>query len=423
VTTAEPAVRTTLLDDGPSVVSEHVSGAHSVAVGVWVGVGGRDEPDEVAGASHFLEHLLFKGTDRHSGRAIAELADATGGELNAFTAKEYTAFYARFPADGQELAVDLLGDVLCHPALRPDDVETERRVILEELHLAADDPDDVVFELLYEALFPGHPLGREVLGTRRSVTGLGREDLAAFHDRWYRAPNLVVAAAGAVDHDVLVEQVMAAFSGRSGGAAPVRTAPTIGPTSARSLCRPTEASHVAWGWRGVRRDDPRRYALAIGTHVLGGGLSSRLFQRVREDLGLAYNVFASSACHHDDGAVTVYAGTAPDRADELIAVVADEVAALAAGGITAEELAIARSGFEGSLLLGLEDSGSRMTRLGADQALLGRVVPLEEVVDRIRSVDLNQVNAVLAEVLAPDAVVARVGPDGQTVPEPDDDDR
>ena len=397
------------LSTGPGVVSEWMPDAHSVSVGVWVAVGGRDEDPAIAGASHFLEHLLFKGTERRTARAIAELVDATGGEMNAFTSKEYTAYYARVPAGGQEMAVSLLADVLREPALRTADVETERQVILEELHLQADDPDDVVFGLLYEALFPEHPLGREVLGTESSVAAIGRDEIVGFHDHWYRAPNLVVAAAGAVDHGTLVDQVAEAFSGRTGGEAPVRTAPTLEPVEARRLARPTEATHVAWGWRGLRRDDPRRHALALGIHVLGGGLSSRLFQTVREDRGLAYNVFSSMAGYEDAGLVSVYAGTAPERAGELRKVVSDQVADVASHGITAAELAIARDGFEGSILLGLEDSGSRMSRLGMSQSLLGRVVPLDEYVETLRAVTLDEVNAVLAEVLSPEPVVAIVG--------------
>ncbi|MEC9394823.1 MAG: pitrilysin family protein [Actinomycetota bacterium] len=416
--TTVPVVELSLPENGPTaapgVVSEHMPAAHSVSVGVWVGIGGRDEAPEVAGTSHFLEHLLFKGTEERSARSIAELVDATGGEMNAFTAKEYTAYYARVPAgegtSGQDLAVSLLADVLREPALRADDVETERQVILEEIHLAADDPDDVVFELLYEALFPSHPLGREVLGSEASVASLGRDDIAAFHDHWYRAPNLVVAAAGAVDHGRLVEHVHEAFAGRDGGEVPVRSAPDAPPVSARRVVRPTDASHLAWGWRGVNRSDPRRHALAIGVHVLGGGLSSRLFQTVREDRGLAYSVFASMAVYHDAGVVSVYAGTAPERSGELQRVVADEVAAVAAQGITSEELEIARAGFEGSILMGLEGSGSRMSRLGTSQSLLGRVVPLEEYVDILRSVTLDEVNVVLADVLSPESVVAQVGP-------------
>jgi len=397
------------LSTGPGVVSEWMPDAHSVSVGVWVAVGGRDEDPAIAGASHFLEHLLFKGTERRTARAIAELVDATGGEMNAFTSKEYTAYYARVPAGGQEMAVSLLADVLREPALRTADVETERQVILEELHLQADDPDDVVFGLLYEALFPEHPLGREVLGTESSVAAIGRDEIVGFHDQWYRAPNLVVAAAGAVDHRTLVDQVAEAFSGRTGGEAPVRTAPTLEPVEARCLARPTEATHVAWGWRGLRRDDPRRHALALGVHVLGGGLSSRLFQTVREDRGLAYNVFSSMAGYQDAGLVSVYAGTAPERAGELRKVVADQVVNVASHGITAAELAIARDGFEGSILLGLEDSGSRMSRLGMSQSLLGRVVPLDEYVETLRAATLDEVNAVLAEVLSPEPVVAIVG--------------
>lgn len=395
----------------PGVITEQIPDSHSVSVGVWVGVGGRDEAPGVTGASHFLEHLLFKGTKKRSARSIAEQVDATGGEMNAFTAKEYTAYYARVPSGGQEMVVDLLADVVSEPALRSSDVETERQVILEEIHLQADDPDDVVFELLYEALFPEHPLGREVLGSEASVSALRRDDIAEFHDLWYRAPNLVVAAAGDVDHERLVGQVHEVFAGRPWGQAPERDVPALPPVPARRISRPTEATHIAWGWRGLDRSNPRRHALAIGVHVLGGGLSSRLFQTVREDRGLAYSVFASMAGYGDAGVISVHAGTAPERANELRKVVANEVAEIAAHGITMEELSIARNGFEGSILLGLEDSGSRMSRLGTSQCLLGRVIPLGEYVDVLRDVKLEEVNAVLAEVLTKEPVVAEVGPE------------
>ena len=405
-----PTVQTTHLDDGPTVVSERWEGAHSVSVGVWVGVGSRDEPAARAGASHFLEHLLFKGTERRSARSIAELVDGSGGEMNAATGKEFTAFYARLPAGGQDLAVDLLGDVLCGPALRAADVETERRVILEELHLQEDDPSDVVASLLDEALFPDHALGREVLGTRKSVEALDRDGIAAFHDRWYRSPNLVLAAAGIVDHDLLVESVAVAFAGRGGGEAPKRSAPEALPCGDRTLRRPTESVHMAWGWRSIHRHDQRRRALGLGVHVLGGGLSSRLFQAVREDRGLAYSVFAGAHLYSDAGALGVHAATEPDRADELRRVVEDEVSAVAEHGITADELEIARRGFEGARLLGLEDSGSRMTRLGNGQSLYGRVESVDEFVASLRAIRLDEVNAVLAEVLTPAATLAMVGP-------------
>ena len=405
-----PTVRTTHLDDGPTVVSERWAGAHSVSVGVWVGVGSRDEPTAGAGASHFLEHLLFKGTERRSARSIAELVDGTGGEMNAATGKEFTAVYARLPADDQDLAVDLLGDVLCSPALRAAAVETARRVILEELHLQEDDPADVVASLLDEALFPGHGLGREVLGTRESVEALDRDGIAAFHDRWYRSPNLVLVAAGTVDHDRLVERVATAFAGRGGGEVPERAAPEAMPCGNRALRRPTESVHLAWGWRSLHRHDPRRRALGLGVQVLGGGLSSRLFQAVREDRGLAYNVFAGLHLYSDAGALGVHAATEPDRADELRLVVEAEVESVAEHGITADELALARRGFEGARLLGLEDSGSRMTRLGNGQSLYGRVESLAEFVASLRAIRLDEVNAVLAEVLASGSTVAVVGP-------------
>ena len=407
---ADQAVEFTQIANGPGVVSEQVSDAHSVAVGIWVGVGARDESEHQAGISHFLEHLVFKGTEERTARSIAELADATGGEMNAFTTMEYTAFYARFPANKLDLAIDLLGDVLCRPALRATDIETERQVILEELHLAIDDPTDALFGLLHEGLFPKHPLSREVIGTENSVMGLDRSALMDFHDQWYRAPNLVVAAAGAVDHQYLVERFGQVFAERQGGVSPVRSQPTLAPVVGATLQRPIEATHLAWGWLGASRLDPRRYALTLGVHILGGGMSSRLFQKVREERGLTYSVFATRGVFEDAGVVSIYAGTAPDRAEELAAVVAQEVAEIADHGVTEEELAIARSGFEGSLLLGLEDTGSRMRRLGSNQLLTGTVMPLKELVEAFRAVTVAEINQALAEVFSVDAVTTQVGP-------------
>jgi predicted Zn-dependent peptidase len=407
---ADQAVEFTQIANGPGVVSEQVSDAHSVAVGIWVGVGARDESEHQAGISHFLEHLVFKGTEERTARSIAELADATGGEMNAFTTMEYTAFYARFPANKLDLAIDLLGDVLCRPALRATDIETERQVILEELHLAIDDPTDALFGLLHEGLFPKHPLSREVIGTENSVMGLDRSALMDFHDQWYRAPNLVVAAAGAVDHQYLVERFGQVFAERQGGVSPARSQPTLAPVVGATLQRPIEATHLAWGWLGASRLDPRRYALTLGVHILGGGMSSRLFQKVREERGLTYSVFATRGVFEDAGVVSIYAGTAPDRAEELAAVVAQEVAEIADHGVTEEELAIARSGFEGSLLLGLEDTGSRMRRLGSNQLLTGTVMPLKELVEAFRAVTVAEINQALAEVFSVDAVTTQVGP-------------
>jgi predicted Zn-dependent peptidase len=403
-------VTTTGVPSGIRIVTEAMPEVRSVTVGCYVVVGGRDEPDELAGASHFLEHLLFKGTEQRPARAIAQAVDARGGEMNAFTSREHTAFYLRVPAAELAFAVDLLADVVTMPAFRPEEVDSERQVILEELLLSEDEPDERVHTLCFEALFPGHPLGREVLGTAETVEAMTRDQIAAFHAAHYRPANLVVVAAGDLEH----EAVVAGVDGRCGpggvGSPPVRLAPTVGPEPVAALYRSTEQAHLAVGWRAFDLHDPDRYPLAVLNQVLGGGMSSRLFQEIREDRGLAYSVYSYTSLHADAGALVVYAGTAPARLAEVRALVRAEVDRVCAEGITAEELAVAAGYLEGSLLLGLEDSGSRMARLGSSLCARGRVTPVDDHVAAIRAVTLADVARVVARVLAGPSTTAAVGP-------------
>src|SRR4051812_25297622 len=256
-------------------------GARSVAAGVWVGVGARDEPAELAGVSHFLEHLLFKGSEARSARQIAETIDRVGGDMNAFTTKEYTAYYTRLPASALSSGLQLLGDVLTAPALRDADVESERQVILEELLMDEDSPEDKAHTLLYESLFPGHPLGRETAGVKDTVIAVTPHDVRQFFARWYQPATMVVAVAGGLDHDAVVAEVERRFPGAAGGAIPVRQPPSAKVVPLVVRRRRTEQAHVAFGFRGVRRDDPQREALDVLNHCLGGGMSSRLFDEIR----------------------------------------------------------------------------------------------------------------------------------------------
>ncbi|MBN2622554.1 MAG: insulinase family protein [Acidimicrobiales bacterium] len=402
-------IRETRLANGIRLVTERMPEARSVTVGVWVGVGGRDEPDELAGASHFLEHLLFKGTSTRSARRIAEDIDAIGGEMNAFTNREHTAYYTRLPADRVDLGLDILGDVLTDPAFRPHEVEAERHVILEEILMNLDVPEDHVHTLLAEALFPGHPLGREVLGTRATVEAATRDDIAGFFGRWYRPANLVVAAAGALDHD----RVAAAFDrslGRlDGGERPARHLPGVDVEPRVVLDDPTEQAHLAMGWRGVDHHDDDRYALTVANQVLGGGMSSRLFQEIREERGLCYSVYSWASTYADAGSAGIYAGTAPSRVGELLRVIDDEVAKLVASGVTEGELAVAKGFIEGSLLLGLEDSGSRMVRLGRSLLARDTIESVDDQLARIRAVTADDVAAVAARVFGGPRALAVIG--------------
>ncbi|NNE72835.1 MAG: insulinase family protein [Acidimicrobiales bacterium] len=406
---ADERIQRTTLANGLEVVTEHMAGVRSASLGVWVGVGNRDEEASMAGASHCLEHLLFKGTDRWSARALAEAVDRTGGEVNAFTSKEYTAYHARVPDSEVTFALDLLCGVVKAPAFTAADLEAERLVILEELAASEDYPDDVAHTALQAALFPEHPLGWEVLGTAESIRGLQADTVHAFHQHWYQPVNLVFAAAGNVEHEQIVAGVTGAFGSSAPGVSPARRPPTLPTEQAVLIERPTEQTHVALGWPSLGHGDDDRFALAIANQVIGGGLSSRLFQEVREKRGLAYSVFSNQTGYRESGSFTVYAATAAERANELLAVLDHEIDDLIERGVTGDELALARAGFEGATLLGLEDSSSRMARLGTALTLRGYVPTIESFLDSLRAVTVDDVHRVITRVFSGPRVMSAVG--------------
>lgn len=403
-------VRRSVLPGGIRVLTDTVPGASSATVSVWVGVGGRDEPEATAGASHFLEHLLFKGTDRLSARELALQVDAAGGEMNAYTASEYTSYYLRVPATELEVAVELLLDVVAAPALRPEEFASEREVILEELAAAEDDPEDLVSVRLFEALFPGHALGREVLGSVGSISALTRDEVAAFFSQWYRGTNLVVTGAGAVDHDRLVQTVAEHLDGTAGAPRPERSAPPPAADTVVAAHDPGDLVQLAWGWRSGGATDEDRYALAVLNHILGAGPSSRLFQQVREEHGLTYSISSGVSQYSDAGVLSVGCATSPSKARRVAELVRGEVAQLAGSGITAAELSRAQRSMRGALLLGLEDTSTRGARLGVSELLRGGVTALPEHLERLESVTLDQVAGVAASVLGGACVCSLVGP-------------
>ncbi len=404
------SVRVSRLDGGLRVVTEVLPRSRSVAIGVWVGVGNRDEPAELAGVSHFLEHLLFKGSSSRSAQEIAEGIDAVGGDLNAFTSKEYTAFHARIPEWDLDFGLDTLLDVLVDPGFTADDLDAERQVILEELSWSADTPDDVVHSVLAECLFPDHSLGWEVLGTQGSIRAMTVDDVRTFHDQWYRRPNIVVAVVGPVEHDEIVARVDVALAGRSGGGAPARIAPLDAVVSDSSTYRSIEQAHFAKGWRSPGLHSPDRYTLAVAAQLLGGGWSSRLFREIREKRGLSYSVFASATSFVDSGTFSVYAATAPERLTELRFVIDEQLAELAVDGPGERELEVARGGFEGATVLGLEDTGSRMARLATNLLIRDRIVGVDEYLDAVRAVSAGDVQRVIGDVLAGPSAVSVVAP-------------
>ena len=412
----EVGIELTTLASGLRIVTERMPEARSVTIGFWAGVGSRDESPELAGASHFLEHLLFKGTAERSAREIAVAVDAVGGEMNAFTAREHTGYYTRLPVADLAFGLDLLTDVVGAPAFRPHEIDAEREVILEEILMNEDTPDDVVHTRLMEGLFPGHPLGAETLGSEDSIVGMARDQIASFHAEWYRPANLVVAAAGDLHHDEVVARVERCLEDSEPGVRPTRVAPSTEVVPLSVVHRSTEQAHVAMAWRGLASNDPDRYALMVANHVLGGGMSSRLFQEVREERGLAYTVYSSPSSYTGAGAFSLYAGTAPNRLDELLQVIGDVLDELLASGITDDEHAVARGYLVGATLLGLEDSGSRMARLGSGLITRDEIIAVDDHLARMRAVTIDDVQRVVRRIVAAPSVLSIVGPFGEDDP-------
>jgi predicted Zn-dependent peptidase len=411
-------IRRTVLPGGLRVITEAIPTMRSVAFGIWVGVGSRDETPTLAGASHYLEHLLFKGTKRRDALEIAASMDAVGGEMNAFTAKEYTCYYARVLDADLPLAVDVVSDMVTSSLIASHDVEAERGVILEEIAMHDDDPSDAVHETFSRAVFGDAPLGRPVIGTVESISAMSRGAISRYYHRRYRPSSIVVAAAGNVDHGRVVRLVKQSFA-EAGllddeGAEPDAPRSAGRPTPFRQsvsvIMRPTEQANLILGSRGISRNDDRRYALGVLNSALGGGMSSRLFQEVREKRGLAYSVYSYASQYADTGLVGVYAGCQPARVGEVLSICRDEIAKAAEHGITDDELVRGKGQLRGSLVLGLEDTSSRMSRLGKSELVQGELLGVDEVLDRIESVTLDDVRAVAADVLTGPMTLAAVGP-------------
>jgi predicted Zn-dependent peptidase len=406
-----------VLPGGLRVVTEAMPTVRSVTVGVWVGVGSRDEAPSLAGASHYLEHLLFKGTRRRDALDISSAIDAVGGEMNAFTAKEYTCFYARVLDDDLPLAVDVVCDLVTSSLIRSGDVDSERGVILEEIAMHEDDPTDMVHDQFAQTLFGTGPLGRPILGSVESITSIGRNAIAGYYRRRYRPQDMVVAVAGNIDHAAVVRLVRKAFAAadRVGGDA-VPSAPrggdgrTAPPGGTRVIRRTTEQANLVLGVPGVSRNDERRYALGVLNSALGGGMSSRLFQEVREKRGLAYSVYSYHAQYADTGLFGLYAGCVPRKVDDVLAICREELAKVAADGITDEELERGKGQLRGSLVLGLEDTGSRMSRIGKAELVYGELLSVDDIIDRINGVALDDVGEVAASLLTSAPTLAVVGP-------------
>jgi len=401
----------TTLPNGVRVASEAMPGLRSVALGVFVGVGSRDEPAGHAGISHFIEHLLFRGTDRHSALEIAQIFDRFGAELNAATSREFTEIYARVIDSHVDTAFSVIGGMVRAPSF--DDLEAERDVVLEEIAMYEDAPDDLVHDLIGEVVFPGDALGRPVIGTSEVIAGLGRDDVAGHHGTFYRGVNVVISAAGSVEHDALVALVDRELGALPPGELPVRTLVDTGRGPGRRfLARDTEQYHLCLGAPGVSRHDDRRFASGLLDQLLGGGASSRLFQEIRERRGMAYAVYTFGSHYRETGHVGVYVGTRGENVEECLGVIGREIGVVAAGDFDPDELERAKDAMKGRLALSMESTAARMGRLGRailqDQPLLDE----DEIAARIDAVTMDDVAALAGELFAPAGLsAAGIGPD------------
>lgn len=386
-------------------------GVRSATVGFWVGVGSRDEPEEVGGVTHFLEHLLFKGTDTRSALEIAEAMDAVGGDLNAFTTKEFTCYYARTLDDDLPLALDILTDITCNPAFPEDEIDIERGVILEEIRAHEDDPADVAHELFYSALWPGHALGRPILGEAEVVASMPRSTIAGYFRGHYLPENMVVSAAGNIDHEILVRRVEDAFGSMAGGRAVRAETPESSEITVAINERQSEQAHLVYGMPAIGHRDPDRYALTVMNHVLGGSMSSRLFQEIREKRGLAYSVYSYRSYYDETGTFGVYVGTRPDQAGEVIELVIGELDKMSSGGVTSDELERAKGHVRGALALSNEDSGARMSRIGRGELVADELLTIADLVDAVDAVSQDDIARVTDRVVGnARRVLAVVGP-------------
>ena len=404
-------IRCTTLRSGLTVISDSMDGVESVSLGVWVDAGTRDERADINGIAHLLEHMAFKGTKRRTARAIAEEIEAVGGQLNAYTSREQTVYYARVLAEHVPLAIDMLADILQHSTLDSEELERERAVVLQEIGQAQDTPDDIVFDHFQAAAYPGQPMGWPILGSTENVQKLGRDSLFAYLHDHYRPDRMILAAAGQIDHPELEASVIRRFDSLLERTDRTTPEPTRYQGGEAREHRDLEQVHLVIGFEGIAFDDPDFYAQSIFTTLFGGGMSSRLFQEVREKRGLAYSVYAFNNCYMDGGLFGIYAGTGERELSELIPVLAQQMVAVTQD-VEQVELDRARAQLKASILMSLESSWARCDRLGQHMSIFGRVIPVEEIVARIEAVDRTVVMRFARRLLASRPTIAAVGPTG-----------
>jgi len=400
-----------VLSNGMVVLTERMPSVKSASIGVWVRVGSRDETPEVAGVSHFIEHMLFKGTERRSAEEIARAVDAVGGTLDAFTSRESTCFYAKVLGEHLPLAIELLADTFLHSRLDPQDIDRERQVVLQEIKMVEDTPDDLVHDLFAEAIWGDHPVARPILGQKDTVLRMAQADIRRHMERFYRPDRTVVAAAGDLEHDQVAELVLRAFDGFEGRSyhsdppAPVSTA------AVRVEERDTAQLHLCVGLDGLPYAHEDRYAIYLLNAILGGSMSSRLFQEVREKRGLAYSIYSYQASYRDCGLLVVYAGTSPESSGQVVDLIRAECARLRDRPIAPRDLQQAKDQLKGNLFLGLEGTSSRMTRLAKTEIYLERNHDLDEIISEIEAVSIDQFQSLARRILRDEAfTITFIGP-------------
>jgi predicted Zn-dependent peptidase len=388
-----------ILPNGLTLITEAMPHVRSVTIGVWLKRGSRHEVQERSGISHFIEHMVFKGTKHRSAEQIASEVDQIGGHMDAFTAKEYASFHLKVLDEHLPLAVDILGDILLHPLFDPAEMTKEKKVIFEEINMVEDTPDDLVMELFAAAFWPGHPLGRPILGTKGTVGRFRRGDLASYFSRVYHPANILIAAAGHLEHGAVAALVGRHFAGLHRGATPKRGhAPTVVARTVTRSKKELEQVHVCLGTRGYPQAHPDRYACYVLNTVLGGSMSSRLFQNVREKRGLVYSISSGITAYSDAGLLSIYAGTSLDSAPEVIRLTLEEIRRLRGEPLGEPELRRAKDHIAGGLVLSLESSGARMSHLARQEIYFGRQFPLEEILAGIEAVSASDVQRVAADV-------------------------
>ncbi len=410
------AINKTTLPNGIRVLTESVPYVDSVSIGMWVDVGARDENAETRGASHFIEHMLFKGTERRSARKIADEMDLIGGHLNAFTDKEATWYYAKVLSEHLPVAIDILSDMFLRSQFDQVELDRERNVILEEIKRYEDTPDDLVHDVFAQALWHKHPLGNSVIGTRNAVSSFTRESLLKYMAEFYTPDSVVVSAAGNLEHSSVVDMIVQHFGGMTGKSSPREPYPLQALGKSRVVSKPIEQVHLCLGARGYSQYNKKRYTLAVLDAIIGGGMSSRLFQEVREKRGLVYTIGSYSAFYREGGLFTVYAGTSVKKAGLVIDLIKQEFDNVKASNVEPEEILRAKNQIRGALVLGQESMSNRMSRMANSEIYFGKIVPTSKVIEAIMAVTAEDIGEVVNELFTEDRILlAAVGPFGQGV--------